>query len=60
MELLTVEQLAGKLKVHKSWVYRQTRQRGPDSIPRVPVGKYLRFNLMEVLSWLRDQGAQRS
>ena len=53
-ELLKVEELAEELKVPPSWVYAQTRKTGPGSIPRLRVGKYLRFNLQEVLDWLKE------
>ncbi len=54
-ELLTVEQLAKILNVKKSWIYAQTRKTGPGSIPRVMVGKYVRFILEDVLAWLKEQ-----
>ena len=54
-ELLTVQELAEKLKVKPSWVYGQTRKTGKDCLPRLMVGKYLRFNLALVLNWLRDR-----
>ena len=55
--MLNPEELAKKLKVHKSWVYGQTRETGPGSIPRVKVGKYLRFSEKEVMEWLRERNA---
>jgi len=51
--LLTVEELADQLKVKKSWVYAQTRQIGPGTIPRVKCGKYLRFYFEDVFEWLK-------
>ena len=56
-DILNPEELAKKLKVHKSWVYGQTRETGPGSIPRVKVGKYLRFSEKEVMEWLRERNA---
>lgn len=53
--LLTVDELAERLKVPKSWVYRQTRQTGPGTIPRIKVGKYIRFVEVDVMDWLRKQ-----
>jgi excisionase family DNA binding protein len=53
-KLLTVEELAKELKVKPSWVYGETRKTGPRSIPKLRVGKYLRFNLQEVLDWLKE------
>ena len=52
------ETLADKLKVKKSWVYAQTRETGPGAIPRLRVGKYLRFSEAEVLAWLKRKQAE--
>ena len=49
---LTLEDLALRLKVKKSWIYSRTRESGPNSIPRIKIGKYLRFNWQEVRDWL--------
>jgi len=54
-DLQTVEELASALKVKPSWVYGETRKTGEGSIPRIKVGKYLRFCLPEVLDWLRKR-----
>ncbi|MFC1890847.1 helix-turn-helix domain-containing protein [Thermodesulfobacteriota bacterium] len=53
--LLTIDDLAKILKVPKSWIYSRTRETGPESIPRTRVGKYLRFNIKEVMEWLKKQ-----
>lgn len=45
-ELLPPEELADKLKVPLSWVYEQSRQ---GSIPTHRIGRYIRFNLSEVI-----------
>jgi len=45
-ELLDPDELAAKLKVPLSWVYEQSRQ---GNIPTHRIGKYLRFELQEVL-----------
>ncbi len=59
-KLLTVDELADHLKVKKSWIYSKTRQTGSDAIPRLPVGKYNRFRLSQVLPWLeKHQKAER-
>lgn len=52
-ELLTVDELAEALKVPKSWLYSRTRDTGPEAIPRVKVGKYIRFVEREVMEWLK-------
>lgn len=54
-DLLTVSEIATALKVKDSWIYGETRKTGPGSIPRLRVGKYLRFSLQNVLSWLKDK-----
>jgi len=54
-ELLTVPELATALRVPDSWVYGETRKTGPGSIPRLRVGKYLRFSLQDVLTWLKGK-----
>jgi excisionase family DNA binding protein len=48
-EVLTLEELAGTLKVKKSWIYAHTRK---GTIPHFSVGKYKRFYLSQVLAWL--------
>lgn len=53
--LLTVPELAAALRVKKSWIYGETRKSGAGTIPRIRVGKYLRFSLEEVMDWLRAQ-----
>jgi hypothetical protein len=45
-ELFTAEGLAEKMKLPVSWVYEQSRQ---GNIPTHRIGRYLRFNLAEVL-----------
>ena len=52
---LTVDQLAEKLNVSKEWVYKQTRKTRPGGIPRLKVGKYLRFDWEKVQNWLKKQ-----
>jgi len=55
ISFLTVSELAEKLRVPKSWIYGQSRQTGPDSIPRIKVGKYCRFEESKVMDWLKKQ-----
>ena len=57
--LLTVDELAEKLKVPKSWLYSRTRETGLETIPRFKVGKYIRFVESEVMDWLRKQNKAR-
>ena len=57
-ELLTVVELAESLKVNRSWVYGKSRETGPGSIPKIKVGKYLRFELGKVMEWLRKKNKE--
>jgi hypothetical protein len=52
-ELLTPEELAGRLKVPKSWVYEKTRGRSRDPLPVMRIGKYMRFHWPDIVVWLR-------
>jgi len=54
-QFLTIDELSEKLKVQKSWLYSRTRETGPGAIPLIRVGKYIRFNLEEVVRWLGRQ-----
>ena len=57
---LTVEGLAERLGIRPSTVYEWTSRRGPESIPRVRLGKRLGFDLGDVVRWLKEQGADGS
>ena len=52
-ELLTVSELANRLKVPMSWLYSRTRAKGEGSIPKIRVGKYIRFDETQVIEWLK-------
>jgi excisionase family DNA binding protein len=58
LELLTVDEIAAALRVSPSWVYERVRKRGRDKIPHLKIGKYLRFRLKEVRTWV-DQRVVR-
>jgi excisionase family DNA binding protein len=49
LQLITVDELAGLLRVKKSWIYDQV-QRG--ALPVVRVGKHLRFRRVDVEAYL--------
>jgi excisionase family DNA binding protein len=55
--LLSVAELAEKLCVPTSWLYQRTRVTGPGSIPRVRLGKYVRFEWEKVKEWIERQNA---
>ena len=54
-ELITVSELADRLRVPKCWVYSKTRETGPGTIPRIKVGKYLRFKEDQIMAWLKEK-----
>ena len=53
--LVTVKELAEILHVPASWIYQQTHL-GPQAIPFVKVGKYVRFDPDEVVDFYRKKG----
>ena len=54
-ELLTIQEMSELLKVKPSWLYFRTMQTGNNAIPRVRIGKYLRFNPSKVMEWIEAQ-----
>ena len=53
--LLTVQEVAEMLQVPTSWVYERTRRKGPEKLPHIKLGKYLRFRVQEIERFLDDQ-----
>jgi len=53
--LIGVNELAEILGVPPSWVYARSRETGTDSIPRLKVGKYVKFELGKVMDWLKEK-----
>lgn len=49
---LSVEQVAQRLGVPRSWVYTQAEA---GKLPAVKLGKYVRFNPEELEKWLLQQ-----
>lgn len=56
--LLTIGELADFLQVKRSWFYGQTRIAERTGFPLVRCGKYCRFDLNEVLGWLKNGSSQ--
>ncbi len=59
-ELLTPEELAAKLKLPPATIYELTRKRTAGSrkpLPKLKVGKFLRFRLSEVYAWMEANRA---
>lgn len=52
INLKTIEEMAERLSVPRSWIYARTRK---NEIPCIRVGKYLRFREDEVMEWLEGQ-----
>ena len=56
--LIDVKELAETIGVPKSWVYSRIREKGPNTIPHLKLGKYRRFRLSEVIHWLERDSDQ--
>jgi excisionase family DNA binding protein len=54
--LLTIDELAARLKVKKSWVYARIHAKNLP-IPVIRVGHYVRFNAADVEKFIRVGGA---
>jgi len=57
-KLVNVNEIASMLDVPKSWIYQRTRL-GPDVIPHIKVGKYVRFDPDEVITFLNQKNNSR-
>ena len=55
--LLTVQELALRLNVPATWIYQRTRL-GQRALPHVRLGKYIRFNINEVMVFLKKNTDQ--
>jgi predicted DNA-binding transcriptional regulator AlpA len=53
-ELIDVHELARRLDVRPSFIYDRTRRNAPDSIPHKKIGKYVRFDPVEVEKWVAE------
>jgi hypothetical protein len=54
-DILTVNELAERLKVQPTWVYENQRRDNP--MPALHCGRYLRFSWPAVCTWLAAQPA---
>lgn len=52
---IDINELSKILKVKKSWLYQKTMRKGPGSIPRIKVGKMLRFDTDAVERWILNK-----
>ena len=48
---LTIDEAAALIRVPKSWLYERTRT---NTVPHVKLGKYLRFDREELVTWTRQ------
>ena len=48
---LTIDEAAALIRVPKSWLYERTRT---NTVPHIKLGKYLRFDQKEFLTWARQ------
>ena len=53
--LIGVNELAEILGTPPSWVYSRTRETGSGAIPRIMVGKYVKFRIDDVMAWLEKK-----
>ena len=53
-KLLTVEDLAKKWQVPKSWIYQRTRKRGVEKLEHAKLGKYVRFEEEAMSNYIKD------
>jgi len=60
-DILTPAELAERLKVSKSWVFEQTRNRAKvrneRPLPCIRLGKYLRFSWPQVCQWMAENNS---
>ncbi len=51
---VTIKKAAEALGVPDSWLYERTRK---NAVPLIRLGKYVRFDLDELLEWAKQGGA---
>jgi hypothetical protein len=55
---IDLSELAERLNVSERWVYGISRRRCPNPLPVIRIGRYLRFDWLEVSAWLRRQSGR--
>lgn len=58
-EFLTIEEISTRLKLKPSFFYAPVRRKGPDPIPCLRIGKYIRYRLPDVMAWIEKQNEAR-
>lgn len=56
-QILTLDEIAARLKTSRRWVYEKSRRRCLDPLPVVRIGRYLRFYWPDVSAWLRKNSS---
>ena len=59
-QILNLSEISARLKVSERWVYEKTRGRCQNPLPCIRIGRYLRFNWIDVSAWLRSQSTGRA
>lgn len=54
-QILTIDEVAARLKTSRRWVYEKCRRRCQNPLPCIRMGRYLRFDWVSVSAWLRRQ-----
>jgi excisionase family DNA binding protein len=55
IQILTLKEVAERLKVSERFIYEKTRRRSQNPLPVIRIGRYLRFDWTSVSAWLRQQ-----
>ncbi len=56
-ELITVKELSKTLNIPISWIYQRTRL-GQEAIPHIKMGKYVRFDIDEVVAFFKKENQE--
>ena len=59
VEILTISEIAARLKMKPSFFYAPVRRKGPEAIPCLKVGRYIRYRLPDVMAWIERQNEGR-
>jgi excisionase family DNA binding protein len=61
-ELLTIAEVAGILRVPKSWIYARTCDGAQEVLPHLKFGRHLRFERERIVAWMetRRRGVEPS
>ena len=51
----TLQEFCDRWKLPLSWGYRHTRMKGPDRLPHIKAGKYIRVIPEEADAWMKKR-----